>query len=147
MAILTTDQVSSIKDTLKEVTDTFFTTPVEYRFIGGSLDRFNEDRKDNAITIYSLKGFVEFTANKLDRTDRMLEGGLDDHKIKVSFNYRDIKEAGLSDGKNETIMNPSKDYMIVNGRKFKVSQVYLDGPIESENVLVIVIGESDENKT
>ena len=37
--------------------------------------------------------------------------------------------------------------MKINNRKYKIISVSLDGPIEAENVLVVIYGKLEENKT
>lgn len=144
--LLTPQQIADIKDVLKTVTDQFFVTPVTYHLAGESLDRFNEDRGDQVFTDYNLNGLVEFPYSTQAETEMTKAGGQDDKAVKVSFNFRDLITAGLTVG-NETIMNPATDYMTINGIKYKVQYQALDGPLEAENVLVIVHGEKVIVKT
>lgn len=144
--LLTPQQILDIKNVLETVTDQFFVTPVTYHLAGDSLDRYNEDREDQTITDYSLNGLVEFPVSTVGRTQMTGAGGYDDKEVKVSFNFRNLITAGLTTG-NETIMNPAKDFMTIEGIKYKVTKVYLDGPIEAENVLTIVEGKKYIKKT
>lgn len=93
-----------------------------------------------------MSGLVEFPASTVVRTQMTSAGGYDDKEVKVSFNFRNLITAGLTLG-NETIMNPAKDFMTIEGIKYKVTKVYLDGPLEAENVLTIVEGKKYIKKT
>lgn len=147
MALLTPQQIAGIKDAIQTVTDTFFVTPVTYHLAGDSIDRFNEDRADQEFTDYNLKALVEFKTNESDKTTPQIDGAIEDYQVKLSFNYRDIIAANLHDGNNRTKMNSTKDYFTVHNRRFKVNYVGLDGPIEAENVLLIVFGVKEEEKS
>lgn len=146
MSLIDQNQINSIKDAIQQVTDTFFVTPVLYKLGVSSLDRFQED-KTFSYKDYNLKALVEYSNIETDMSKETEQGGSNVQKIKCSFNYRDIKAAGLADANNYVIMNAAKDFMIINGKHWKVRYVGLDGPLEAEQVLLIVKGDLEENKT
>ena len=146
MSLLSQAQIGSIKDAIQQVTDTFFVTPVLYKLGVASLDRFQED-KTFSFKEYELKALVEYSAIETDLIKESEQGGANSQKIKCSFNYRDIKAAGLADETNFVLMNAAKDFMVINGKTWNVRYVGLDGPLEAEQVLLIVRGDLEENKT
>lgn len=147
MSLLTQAQIDSIKDAMQQVTDTFFVTPVLYKLGKVSLDVFQEDTPVASYTDYKLKALVEYSSMETDMIKEGEQGGESFQKIKMSLNYRDVKAVGLADTNNFVIMDAAKDYVIVNGKVWKVRYVGLDGPLEAENVLLIIRCDAEENKT
>lgn len=144
--LLNSGQISDIKDVIKKVTDQFFVTPVIISVAIDSLDRFNEDRLDVKFEHFVLNCMYEFPTVRSQVQDTQ-QGYTQFYDVKATLNYRDIKSAGLADGNNETKINITRDYMKINNRKYKIISVSLDGPIEAENVLVVIYGKLEENKT
>lgn len=139
-------QIEQIKAALKDVTDTFFKTPVSYKLAKPNLDRFKEDNTHTYDT-YELKALVEYESKDTDLINQTEQGSISHQRVKVSLNYRDLIPLGLTTGDNFVKMRATTDYMVINGQTWKVQFVGLDGPIEPENVLVIVRGDLEEHKT
>lgn len=138
--ILSAREIAEIRSVIQEVTDSFFVTPVAYYLSNTKLSRFNEDNDNSSYIRYYIKGLVEYTGGSVQFSQ---QGAIDKGNVKITFNTEDLIKVGLFDVVNfETIMSSEKDYMEVNGGRYKVKDVSLDGPIDRKNVLVIVIGEN-----
>ena len=145
MALLSAQQIFDIKNVLQTVTDQFFVTPVTLFRAIDSLDVNNEDRLDQKYVPYELLCMFEVPLTKGGENSG--QGATQFYDVKVTFNYRDILAAGLGSN-NETILNPTRDYFEVNGKRYKIiPPIALDGPIEAENVLLVIAGKQQENKT
>lgn len=147
MSLLSAGQKADIRAAIKTVTDTFFVTPVTYHLKGESIDRFNEDRGDQANTDYVMSALVEYVADKTDRVTETTHGALDAADIKISMNLADLKVLGLVNSSNLCIGNVAKDYFTTNGELYKVGFIGFDGPLDQQNVLVIMYGERQEHKS
>jgi len=142
MSLLSEKQKTDILGAIKMVTDTFFVTPVTFHHSTKGFDRFNEtfSGTEENITVNCL---VEYPSSGANTTE--VEGAAQevDYAVKVSMNYADAKEQGLHNEDDFTILSSTDDYFTTNGVKYKIKQVYLDGPLQKENVLLIVLGEKD----
>lgn len=139
MDLLTAAQRAQIRAAIGDVTDTFFKTPVEYQLVGESMDRFQEDRGGRVKTTFNLLGLVEYPQGegKLIKTET--NGAIDSAAVKVSFNMDDLAAyGGIVNSEEQTIFNPTKDYMIINGIKYETTYRAYDGALEKRNVLCIV---------
>lgn len=146
MSLLSNTDKTNIRAALKLVTDTFFVSAITYKRAGESVDRFNEDRGDMSYTTLNLSGLVEY---KGAGSDWSVEGGLDKENIKVSLNIEDlIAIGGIVDGTTKMVnFNQNKDYMTVAGVSYKLLKVYYDGPLDAQNILVILEGVKEEKSS
>lgn len=143
MSLLTNQQKLDIRNAIKLVTDTFFVTPVEYRHIGASIDRFQEDRGDRLKATYNLKAMVEYPTGSVKEETG---GAIDTASVKVTFNMDDLTQvSGLVDANYQVIFSPTKDYMLINGVLYQNKYVMYDGALEQKNVLVIVYADIKED--
>jgi hypothetical protein len=73
-------------------------------------------------------------------------GYTEQYDVKCTMYYKDCIAVGL-ERVNETVLNQATDYFVVNGKKYKVHGVALDGPLQQENVLLVITGELEEHMT
>jgi hypothetical protein len=133
-----------IRAALKSVTDTFFVTPVIYHLSKDSAEWFNEDRSDEEFTNYSLKAMVEYPKEKILPT---LQGSVHMADVKCTFNMEDLIAASFVNAEKMAIGKAEKDFITVNGQRYRVSSIYYDGPLDKQNILIIIEGEKDKDKT
>lgn len=144
-SLLSVADKANFRAAIMLVTDTFFTTPILYRMAGESIDRFNEDRKDIEYIEYNLLGMVEWKKEKITQT---VQGAIDNGDVMVSFNMENLITAGVVDNSTKMlIFNATKDYMIINGKNYKVNMINYDGPLDQQNVLVVITGDLQENNS
>jgi len=142
--IVLPSDIQHILKAIERVTDTFFDSPVTIYRAVDSIDRFNEDRKDTVWVEYKLNCLLEFGGeNQLQFTQ---QGYTEFYDVKCTLFFQDVKAVGL-DLNNETILNQSTDYFVVNEKKYKIKGVSLDGPLTQENVLLIILGTLIEQPT
>jgi len=146
MTLLSEAQKASIRASIKLVTDTFFDTTVAYELKGDSNERWNEDRADQESATYNLKALVEWSTLKSAEELETEQGAQERGDVKVTLHFADLRAfPALVDEANEGVtMNSAKDYMTIKGERYRVTYVGYDGPLESENVLVIVRGVKEE---
>lgn len=144
MALISASQIAGIKNIIQQVTDTFFVTPITIHRAIDTLDVNNEDRLDEQFEDYSLNCMFEIPIVK--QVDASQQGYTQFYDIKATLNYRDIISVGLAEN-NETKINNARDYVTINSKRYKIISVALDGPIEAENVLIVIMGKLEENKT
>lgn len=148
MGLLSGTDITNILGAIKGVTDTFMVTPVEYQQVGQSLDIMQEKRKDRVDATFNLSGLVEYPDNASSFVKEETNGAIDKADVKVSFNMEDlIAHGGIVNAESQVSFNATKDYMILNGIKYQVNFVKYDGPLQKQNVLVIVYGVVVEKKT
>ena len=145
--LLSPAQIVQIRAALQDVVDTFMDTPVLYKMSVDSLDRFNEDRKDEKFVDYELKGLVEYSTEKGEHLELEQDGALNTQDVKISFGLDDLDALGLITPELEVKFQVEKDYFITNGLKYKVTFVGLDGPIEKRNILVVIYGTREPIKS
>lgn len=128
-----------------DLADTFFKTPVTYNLFQEVLDRHNEDRTNPDYTTYSLRALVEYPDAMLPVT---LQGQETKQNVKVTFNYEDLAAEGLTDAEYKVVFNELKDTFVVNGITYTHAKApYYDGPLDRQNVLVIIEGLREEQYT
>lgn len=152
-----------IRDAIKLVTDQFFVTPVHYHRYLDSVDRFNEDRPDRFSRPYVLSALVEYPSGGSDWAKELQQGSIDAAHIKVTLNYEDLlvlnllpafsddynedydTVAGVSSLVNDTEkihkMTSGSDCFFTQGQWYKVVYAGYDGPLDRQNVLIVVYGE------
>lgn len=142
--LLSAAQHAQIRNALQDVFDTFHDTPVTYHLAGAGADDTMEDFNDKQYTDYVVKGFVEYPKDKIELAQ---EGAYDNCDVKVQFGLDDLNNAGLINAENLPIFVAEQDYMTINGERFRVTFVGVDGAFERKNVLVYVKGYRDEKLT
>lgn len=142
--LLSTGQINSFLDSIKTVTDTFFVTPIVIYHTTDSIDRFNEDRTDMIPVEYHLKCLFEFRGENQIQVNQ--PGYTEFYDVRCTVNYRDAKAVAMTKD-YETVLSPSKDYFEVNSKRYKIQGVSLDGPIQQENVLIVITGTLEEKMT
>lgn len=147
MTLLSSGQIADIRTAVKSVTDTFFVTPVVYHLKGDSIERFNEDRADQANTDYNINALVEYPQQDSDKVKEMSAGAISKADVVLSLNLADMKTAGLVNSSNLCIGNESKDYFTTNGETYKVELIKYDGPLSQQNVLLLIFGNKDKHKS
>ena len=147
MSLLSSGQKADIRAAIKSVTDTFMVTPVVYHLKGESIDRFNEDRTDQANTDYNINGLVEYMQQDSDKVKEMSNGAISHAEVVVTCNLADLKTLGLVNSSNLCIGNDTKDYFTTNGETYKLELIKYDGPLDHQNVLVMIFGNKDKHKS
>lgn len=148
MGLISAGVEAQIRAAIKSVTDTFMVTPVMYHMAGESLDLYNEDRKDQAFTNYTLPCLVEYSTDLSAHIIQMLEGNLDKADVVLSMNMDDMEALSLASAPNWTVpFNDTKDYFTCKGEYYKVTFVGYDGPLSTKQCLVIIAGQKAEHKT
>lgn len=136
-----------IKNALEDVTFTFSKAAIKYLLWIETLNRFGEDRDNTAsYNEQELLGIIEYGDSSSDEVEESSTGALDVQAITVMFNFRDMKNKGLTSG-NETLFKPTTDYFVYGGIKYQVTQAYCDGYFNAEPVLVIIKGIRTESYT
>lgn len=127
--------LADIRAAINNVVETFATTPVVYHLAkAASKDRFGEGDNKNPTNI-NLLGFVEYGADIIDQN---IQGATDWNGVKIMFKGTDWETAGLYvNGVLKT--EPARDYLTVNGKKYKVTNVMPDGAFETRNFIIIVL--------
>lgn len=138
MSILTDQQKADIRAAVRLVTDQFFVTPVTYKRFVESLDRWNEDRDDSTYMTFMLRAMVDYPKKK---NIESLQGLFNNADVVVTCNMEDLMSLDLVNDEKMPIMNPTKDYFIVNGQQYTMTGVTLDGPLDQQNILVIITGD------
>lgn len=147
-SLLSDTEIAEIKSALKDVTDTFMVTPIQYLRAIDSIDRFNEDREDEVFDNITLNGLVEY----VDQAgDELIEddsnGALNRQRVKVTFNTVDAQAVDLMTAEWEAKVQEEKDFFICKAIKYKVVKVITDGPLDEKDVLLVIYGKREEKQT
>lgn len=146
MVLLDSNYLLEIRGAIKEVTNQFFVTPVIYKLAVPALSRFGEDNNHIGYVDYNLSALVEYP--KSENVEYSKQGAVDKSKVIVTLNIEDLIFAELYNISTHTLLfKPQKDYMILEGRKYKVLPFRKDGPIDEQNILCIINGELLINKS
>lgn len=140
-----------IRQAVQTVTDTFFVTPIEYLKGKDQLSRFNEDNSFVEYDTYTLMGLAEYassTGGKYGTVQNTVQGSKDRSQVRVSLNTEDLIALGLYDEiEHKVNFLPEKDWMNINGEKYKVKTVHSEGPLDRKNLIITVFGEMLLRKT
>jgi hypothetical protein len=127
--------LTDIRAAINNVVETFATTPVVYHWAkAASLDRYGEGQSKAPSNI-NLLGFVEHGADQIEQN---MIGSLDFQGVKIMFKGTDWETAGLYVN-GEVKADPARDFLTVNGKKYKVTNVMPDGAFETRNFIIIVL--------
>ena len=137
MSLLSSNDKTKIRNAIKLVTDTFMVNSIEYFFCVESVDVFQEDRKDIIYKRIVLKGLVEPDTNTND-IEESIDGAHDFNTIIVTFNLEDLQALGLITNDFNYKFNPTKDYIKDKGLLYKITDIKMDGPLDSKNILVVL---------
>jgi len=147
MSLLSAADKAEIRAAIKLVTDTFFVTPVIYKRIGNSLDRFSEDRPDRFQPPIALMALVEYPSGSGDWAKELVDGAIDQAHIKVTLNLEDLILLGLVNVINYThVFVSGSDEFTTQGHTYRVLYAGYDGPLDQKNVLVVIYGELRTSK-
>jgi hypothetical protein len=140
MLILNEQDKLELRGVVRMVTNNFFVTPVSYQLGAEKLSRFNEDGDNYTHDTYNLNGMV--TYGKSGGVNFSMQGAVDKSGVTVSLNVEDLITLGLYDTTQfRNKLKPEQDFMVINGQRYKVKDVSEDGPLDRQNILVIVTGE------
>jgi len=129
-----------IRAVLRDVTDTFFVTPVIYYLAETKLARFQEDDNFAEYVEHTLSALVEYKES--EGVKFSMQGAIDKSVVKVTLNVEDLIDLGLYENTNHTVpFKAEKDYMKINNLRYKVKHINFDGPLDRQNILVIIQGE------
>lgn len=140
MNLINSNTHTKIRNVLRDVTDTFCTTPVRYY---RALDEFADGQmmsiKEKPFTEFNLFALVEYPETETTEIDEMVSGAVDKSEVKLTLNFDDCKEAGFITGNlPEAVVE--EDFFTVNREDYKATFVKVEGAFEPENVLVIITG-------
>ncbi len=139
-SLISPQQFENIYDSIRDVTDTFFTTSVTYRLAKPKIDRYGEGQNTGSTASFDDKTMLCMVEYGLEDIDGQVIGSANFQDVVLTFNSEEWSTNGLyTNGVLTT--NGTKDYFIVNGRTYKVSQIQPDGPFETQNVLIVVMGD------
>lgn len=124
MSFLSVKDVTEIRASVKQTTDTFFTIPAVISREGPSLDPFNEDRDDvssnqitvNCLAVYETKG--------MEAMAKVIRNGTYDFDSGYAlFNVEDLVASGLIDVTGTALIEATKDTIILGGEPFKIEGI------------------------
>ena len=141
MSLISEQDKQEIRASIKEVTDTFFITPIIYKRAIDSLDVYQEDRNTEFEEL-ELNVLYEDHGNEITK---MLAGSSSKHIVKLTFNFDDLDTLGLINDLSVNF-NETTDFVIVHNKKYRVVKVGYDGPLEPRNVLIYVIAKIEEKE-
>ena len=137
MSLLSQKDKDSICQAVKLVTDTFMTTDVEYFMEVGSLDIWQEDKADTKFVRAILKCLVEYEKDEIKES---VQGNEETQTLVLTMNVEDLKSRELIDSSDIPKLKAETDYFRLKNISYKVTDVYFDGPLDSQNILLIVKG-------
>lgn len=141
MDLLTSADKAEIRASLGDVFDTFFKTPVIFEQGKDSLDRFQEDRPDRFSPAVTLRSLVEYPDGSSEWVKLMEQGALNESSVKVILSVRDLVDTGLISPTDWKVnMTSEEDRFTINTIVYTLKFFNYDGPLERENVLLIVYG-------
>jgi len=136
-SLISPQQFENIYDSIIDVTDTFFTTSVTYRLAKPKIDRYGEGQNTGSTASFDDKTMLCMVEYGLEDIDGQVIGSANFQNARLTFNSEVWASNGLyTNGVLST--NGTKDYVIANGRTYKVLQITPDGPFETQNVLIVV---------
>jgi len=136
-SLISPQQFENIYDSIRDVTDTFFTTSVTYRLAKPKIDRYGEGQNTGSTASFDDKTMLCMVEYGLEDIDGQVIGSANFQNARLTFNSEVWASNGLyTNGVLST--NGTKDYVIANGRTYKVLQITPDGPFETQNVLIVV---------
>ncbi len=142
MELITSAEFTEIRSAIQDVADTFFKTPILYKLAVDSLDEWQEERK-TVFTEYNLLALYEDTGKEIKE---YLSGSSDNHAVKLTFLFDDLKKLGITRTNGGVIFNPTTDFIIVRDLEYKIRLIKYDGPLQEEPVLIIVIASLSEKE-
>jgi hypothetical protein len=141
--LLSSAQHALIRAAIQDVSDTFMDTTIVYHKAGTTVDDSMEDFSMQTYTDVNLKGLPEYQMNELDKLRLSPYGVADIAEMKVTFGFDDLVTAGIASG-NVLLMNPAKDFLTVNGIRYKVIHAATEGFFTATPVLGIVYAQKEE---
>ena len=142
MDLLTAQDRINIRGALQNVIDTFMKTPIIFHVINGFGGDHMEDL-DPSETNYNITGYVEYP-DEVAKTDESGNTYLPD--VKVSLGLDDMDGIGLIAPDTICTLRAGIDEMTVNGERFFIKFVGVEGAFEQLNILVNIIGERKTQK-
>ena len=145
MSLLSDADKLAVLAAVKSATDTFMVTPVTYYQSAPTIDRYEEDNESENFVPKNLSGLVE--SPKSEEVKEAMEGSVDMMDVMVTFNVEDLITAELIDTQtNNHKIVAEKDYFKAKGVTYKITDVYFDGPLQDQNVLLVIEGKITQKK-
>ena len=144
MNLITNSEHLAIRAALKDVTDTFFTTPVKYRL---HLDEFGDGEMMNPAkpyTEFDLLGQPKYLKEEKDEVQRETSGAYSVVRVDVLFSFDDLVEKELIDTDANPpvpLFRPEEDEFLIAGETFKVILTNVEGFFQPSGVYVRIRGE------
>lgn len=141
--LLTGAEFGEWRSAINDAVDTFFKFTVTHCGHGGTFDRWSEENPSVTVTKTNLKCLVEFDLR--DEIEREKQGADDEQMLKVTFGIDYLKSVNMLDpDTKEGKFNIAKDYFLYEGRKYRFLSMALEGPIDTENALLVITLEREE---
>ena len=128
---------------IKDVTDTFYKTPIVYLQINKDFDLWERERPDTVTEVNLL-----CRPNKQDDTeDEMVErseGAINEGQTEFQFNFDDLKVAGLTSGEQVTFKEGVEFFKWEN-EVYKIMLIsYADSNFAGTPAIVYVLAEKSD---
>lgn len=145
-SLLNPSEFAEIRAALKDVLDTFATTPIILRVTDDiSLDPFNENRS-LSYTDYALNAQVEYNNGYKSKDDPNFAGQYDraDVKVKVHLDY--LEDAGLMSNDYPTF-SPNTTKLIIDNdgvkERYAIDHVSVDGALGKKQTYCMILAKRD----
>lgn len=134
------------RSAINDAVDTFFKFTVTHCGAGQQFDRWSEENPSPDIIKTDLKCLVEYEMEGDDsETDRKQKGAEDAQLLNVSFGVDYLKSVSMWDTNlQEGAFDKGKDYFLYQGLTYRLIAMVADGPIDTENALLIITLEREE---
>ena len=149
-SLLDNNDFNEIRAALKDVLDTFSTTPITLRLTDDiSLDPFNSNR-ELSYTDYNLMAQVEYNNGSKSKDDPNFAGQYDraDVKVKVHLDY--LEAAGLMSN-DYPIFSPNTTQLYIGNdgvrERYTIDHVSLDGALGKKQTYCMILAKRDVIKT
>jgi hypothetical protein len=138
MGLISESQLNKFKSAINATTDTFMKKPVVYKRYTTSLDRFNENRRqDQSVELFQLETLIVWGSEKYSM-NKEGNGSSDMTNGYALFNIKDLRAAGMIDEEGNFVTRIGSDYLVDQGVEHSVVGYNLVGQLIDENLLVRV---------
>lgn len=139
-SLLTDSEFNEIRDTIKDVTDTFLRLPIVWKKDKNTATRFMRDI--DGVRTYddiALSGLVVWNDQGNGALlSKGLNGAIDLADGYVLLNYEDAQTAGVVSSTHNQIVNPAKDYLVFDNEKHEILSLNMLGQLKDKNCLLKV---------
>lgn len=151
-SLLNPSDFALINNAIRDVTDTFATSPIILRKYNADnvTDspplRFNElgnkiDDSNNYYDDYTLDAFVEHDEKEMDFNH---VGGVQKRSIKVLLNFDYLNENNLIDNSGKSIISNDRDEIIWKNQVYRITDVQPDGLLNEKFSIVMIYAQQQD---